>query len=96
MNGYRWPCKDPDNVMPEAYEGEGNCVVRQLCAMYGLEREDVEEEFNAIGDWTEGITFRQAPPHLRTSPVKGPCIHAHTHEHIACVWSDTLCHTGLA
>ena len=45
--------------MPEAYEGEGNCVVRQLCAMYGLEREDVEAEFNDIGDWSEGITARQ-------------------------------------
>ena len=74
LNGYRWPCKDPDNVMPEAYEGEGNCVVRQLCAMYGLEQEDVEEEFNAIGDWSEGITARQILEWCRRRGVSGYCV----------------------
>ena len=34
LNGFRWPCKDTHNVMPEAYQEDGvNCVVRQLCAL---------------------------------------------------------------
>ena len=46
--------------MDEAFEDDGvNCVVRQICAKFELEREDVEAEFTAIGDWVEGITPKQ-------------------------------------
>ena len=40
LNGLRWPCKNPENVMPEAYADDGvNCVIRQLCALYKLDQQ---------------------------------------------------------
>ena len=30
LNGWRWPCKQPETALEEAWEGEGNCVIRQL------------------------------------------------------------------
>ena len=57
LNGFHFPCRDVEDVMEEAYADDGvNCVVRQICARYNLEREAVEAEFNEIGDWSEGIT----------------------------------------
>ena len=40
-----------NNHADEAYEEDGtNCVVRQICALYRMERLDVEQEFDMIND----------------------------------------------
>ena len=33
---WRFPIKDGETALDEAYEGEGNCVIRQLTALYGI------------------------------------------------------------
>ena len=66
LNGFKFPCVSPENVMDEAYvDGDGvNCVVRQICAKYDLGRCDVEADFDQISetiqpDREEGITTVQ-------------------------------------
>ena len=55
LNGYRFPCKSQETAMEEAWEGEGNCVIRQLAALYTLPYDLIERELQAIGDISEGV-----------------------------------------
>ena len=35
LNGWKFPCKAQDSVLPEAYEDDDrNCVIRQLAALF--------------------------------------------------------------
>ena len=37
LNGWRFPCKNQDTVLPEAYEDDGrNCVIRQLSKLLDI------------------------------------------------------------
>ena len=72
--------------MDEAYEENGmNCVVRQICALYRMERLDVEQEFDMINDMipdpprAEGISPLQILEWCRRNQKNGYI-----------VWNNTL------
>ena len=52
LNALRLRCVNPENVMDEAFvEGDGmNCVVRQICAKYHMDRAEVEAEIDEISE----------------------------------------------
>ena len=78
LNAMRLRCVAPENVMDEAYvEGDGmNCVVRQICAKYCMDRREVEAEFDDISQdiapsREEGITALQILEWCKRHSVNG-------------------------
>ena len=78
LNGFKFPCASPENVMDEAYvDGDGvNCVVRQICAKYDLPRCEVEAEFDQISetiqpDREEGMTAVQILEWCKRHSING-------------------------
>ena len=59
LRGWRFPIKDAETALEEAYEEEDerNCVIKQLEALYQIPYDEIERE---IGSTAEGVSAEQA------------------------------------
>ena len=78
LNGFRFPIKDGESALDEAYEGEGNCVIRQLAALYAP-YDEIEREMQEIGDIRDGVPATFALEWCKRHRI-ARCV----------VWDDTL------
>ena len=53
---WRFPCKEPETALDEAWEGEGNCVIRQLAKLYDTPYDVIEKQMMELGDISDGVS----------------------------------------
>ena len=80
LNGWQFPCKAQDSVLPEAYADDvRNCVIRQLAALFEEPYDVIAFELNDLWGIKDGVSAA-----LTLEWCKKRCFNCYV------VWNDCL------